>query len=449
MTKTKAKGKSPVRLESNSDIIQSALAAYPGKKKASGTHMMIQCPFHDDNSPSAGVVTSTDLAVPLGWFNCLGCGAKGPWNMLAEKIDAPKIKGWNSKLASVGEGPTEAEEDALLGTNTSRRHKAPQKNQRDQDQLSESTGQADSSLGLAHPELRSIKDRIGFRTLVAAEELEGAQPWPVKIDWRGYPGSFLRALGPGVCLFVSQRESINAYFVVWVHGRVRGGVRAMYEKSKSKQPSYITSKGSWVLSSGLLFFDLAKRMIDKFPDDYRTFVVLCEGPRDALRLLSIGIPAVACLGALTFSKQKALSLMSIADQMYVMTDNDAAGSKMWRIIDRVVGNSVSGSSDDTQKKKKWVPKGSDQDVDDVSEKIRSIEKERESKKGESKEDKSPYEPAPSSVLRRIRLPVKYDENDKLIKMDPHNAPKKVMRKFIDFLDSEHGDKWRRGRFWAK
>ena len=70
---TKAKSKSTgllTRLVSNSEIVNEALRAYSGQKKAAGSRMMIQCPFHDDKTPSFWIDTQRGLC------GCHTCGMK-------------------------------------------------------------------------------------------------------------------------------------------------------------------------------------------------------------------------------------------------------------------------------------------------------------------------------------------------------------------------------------
>ena len=59
-----------------------------------------------------------------------------------------------------------------------------------------------------------------------------------------------------------------------------------------------------------------------------------------------------------------------------------------------------------------------------------------------------YEPAPGNIVRRVKLPVRYDDEGKLIKVDPHSASKKTINKFTEYLDDTHGTRWHKSRFWT-
>jgi len=77
-------------------------------------------------------------------------------------------------------------------------------------------------------------------------------------------------------------------------------------------------------------------MVQKF--NYN-FVVLVEGPRDALRLLMQGIPAVAVLGAKNFSDKKLFILMAMGiSNVYTLGDNDEGGETMRGFIDESCDN---------------------------------------------------------------------------------------------------------------
>ena len=440
---TKAKSKSTgllTRLVSNSEIVNEALRAYSGQKKAAGSRMMIQCPFHDDKTPSLGVVTSPDLDVPVGVFKCLGCGMKGGWNVLAEKIGAPTIKSWNNKERSIAGEPTEADDIALLGRASDQQSVTkPRRGLSSSDvssDVEEISARSDRSVVMNSSAFKNLPDRAGLLALLEREQLVDAQPWPRSLEWRSYSGDFLNALGRGVCWIVGDKGrdgGISAFFVVWVNGKVRGGVKAFYSKQEGRM-SYLTTKGAWIQKTGLLFFDLARSMIEQHREG-RSFVVLVEGPRDALRLLSLGIPAIACLGALTFSKEKALLVLSMVDQIYVMTDNDKAGSAMWRQVDRITAYALDPEQELTARRR----------LD--ARRKRALAEGKKGEDGLTLEDLD-YEPAPGNIVRRVKLPVRYDDEGKLIKVDPHSASKKTINKFMEYLDDTHGTRWHKSRFWT-
>jgi 5S rRNA maturation endonuclease (ribonuclease M5) len=331
----------------NFDIIMEEIEKLPGPKKSTATSILAQCVFHDDPSPSMGIYVLVDGDIPLGWFNCFGCGEKGPWNKLAEQAGLEKIKEWNTS-ATPYNIVNKAVDDALLG----------------------------------EPE-------GDFKVLLRKLKKSEAHPWPESLDWRGYPGKLVRKIGGHI---VNEDDritksgarisgTVSVLFPIKMEGKVRGAVTAIYEKQYKGQVAYWTSQGSWVKNYGLFPYSYVKNLIGK---KKLNFVVLVEGPRDSLRLINNGIPALAILGANNFSATKALFVESLdVEFVYVMTDNDTGGATMWKAIKKVLGNS-------------------------------------------------------GLHLKRIKLPTEEDKHGDLIKMDPDNMPKKILRQFVTFLEAENG-----------
>lgn len=326
-------------MESNLDIIIRELARYGGRQKPAGTHRMVQCAFHDDNGPSMGINLSQDNGIPLGWVNCFGCEeAKGPWNKFAEKAGLEKIVGWNNKENETGELINRQVEDALLGE----------------------TGST----------MKGLLNLMGCRE---------AQPWPVSLEWRGFDGGFLNRLG-GQIINDNYNDSVALLLPVSVNGKIRGGVKAKYERKSKEDLAYVTTNGAWAQKYALFPYDNVVRAIKK---KRWKFVVLVEGPRDALRLLSEGIPALAILGAQVFSGTKAMLVANLGiDCAYVMSDNDTGGDLMWRNVRKNL--------------------------------------------------------KPLVTTRRLKLPVKFNRRGELIKIDPNSMSDQMMARVKKLLRDRHG-----------
>lgn len=268
--------------ENPKDIIMSEIQTISGPKKSVGNSIMIRCPFHTDKSPSLGIFTGNEGKIPFGFFSCFGCSEKGDWNKLARKLGLRRVKSW----ANYKESPED-----LLSSKTVK--------------------------SLLSTELSSVKSII--RDLVGEDV--GLQKWPKQLDWRGYDGSLIRKLG-GIVIDDSYTDNIALFLPVVVRKQVVGGFKANLVKEKGRS-SYINSKGDWVQSKGLFPFDHVRKMLANSDDK---FVILVEGPRDALRLIVNGIPAISFLGANNFSSLKALLVASLdIDIAYIMTDNDEGG----------------------------------------------------------------------------------------------------------------------------
>ena len=331
----------------NFQIITDELAKYGGPQKATADSRYICCPFPEhggvDRTPSLGVYLQIEGKIPLGYVHCFGCGTKGPWNKLAEVANLEKVKDWekNSRVAADVILTPDVEE-GLLG---------------------------DSGLT--------------FKSVLRKMRCEEAIRWPPGLEWRGFDGQLIHDVG-GHIINDSYAESVAVLFPIKINGKVRGGVKAIYERKHNKQRAYDNMKGDWVKKYGLFPYMYAQKMIKKLK---LKFVFVVEGPRDALRLCSLGIPAVAILGATSMSEVKALLILNLGvTHAYILSDNDNGGDIM------------------AQTAKKFLKK------------------------------------ADGLQVKRLKLPRKKGEDGKIIKMDPGNAPKKIIRRIKDFLKEEHGYK---------
>jgi len=323
--------------------IMSELSSVRGWKKVAGDTLMCQCPFHEDKSPSCGVYTAVGMEIPLGFFNCFGCGEKGPWNKFAEKLGLKTIAGWQM---------IEGE-----GANLTSRYR------KNSDKLLTLDTKTFKSL------MRSIGDVPNF-------------PWSHKTEWRGYPGKLIKDC-EGQYLVESWKEdtdNLMCFFPVAIGKKYYGGIRAYMIKPAGGM-SYVNTKGDWVKNHGLFPYNLTAKMIRQYGLNY---VVLTEGPRDALRLIAAGIPAMAILGGHNFTATKLSLVLKLGlDSVFVMSDNDKAGKQMRKLIKKTCY---------------------DADV----------------------------------AFKALRLPEDYNEKDKLIKMDPDDAPNSVIREVRKYLRSEAG-----------
>lgn len=322
-------------MDDNFTIIRDQLQRFGGRQKQAGEYRMVVCPFHVDGTPSCGVYLRKDHPTKtLGYFNCLGCGAHGNWNTFAEKTGLEQVKAWNGKEKTV-EYSTARDEEALLG---------------------------DSGITMS--------------AVYKAMRCPEAQPWPTAMDWRGVNGNLIAAVG-GKAINDERNDGIAVLFPVKIGRKIRGAVKAMFQKKTPTQLGYITMEGEWVKQFGLFPYSYAAKLIRR--NDYK-FVILVEGPRDALRLLAMGLPAISVLGANTIGKTKMLYITNLGvDQIYAMPDNDRGGSLLWKNI------------------KRHLPDA-----------------------------------------RRLKLPRERDENNKLIKMDPFSAPYSIMKAVKVLMTERHG-----------
>lgn len=141
-------------------------------------------------------------------------------------------------------------------------------------------------------------------------------PLPVGKKWRGFSTSFLSKVG---CTMTDWYGTKYVFMPVYVFGSLRGWIRARIRKAEDK-PSYINKPGAWSKTHGLFPFDYVLKPGTET-------VVLVEGPRDALRLIRAGIPALCILGTHSWSTKKS-SLLEVAGVKNVVFcfDGDDAGA---------------------------------------------------------------------------------------------------------------------------
>lgn len=270
------------------EIVNAAIQGLRGINK--GDSFWICCPFHDEKSPSCSINLDSTKGVPIGHFYCFGCSeGRGPWNKLANKLGLPTIKDWQNFKENAGiQLRTQLKKASLTET--------------------------DKLMG-------EIKSNVAI-------------PWPDEKKWRGYKGSLIKKLG-GQMYHDARKDELLLAFPIYINGKLRGGVRALLEKTE-KRASYLTTEGRWVKTHGLFGYDMAKKLIKKRG---LKRVVLVEGPRDAMRLLSKGIPACAILGSQNFTQTKAMYVVSLGvDEILIMPDNDRAGKEMRDLVRKEVGN---------------------------------------------------------------------------------------------------------------
>lgn len=266
------------------------LQHYGGRTKQMGSNVHVICPFHDENTPSCSINLTREADVPIGSWYCFGCGEYGGWNRFAEKANLKTVKSWQRFESNTDGGKARFYKRAL------------------------------ELMGKNNLTIQRLFDEVGNAVI----------PWPKERKWRSYSGKLLSRV-EGYCYNDNQKDELMLVLPVYTNGRYRGGVRAFFEKQDNGL-SYLTTKGDWVKSYGLLGYDYMRK---KDLWDCKA-IVLVEGPRDWLRMMKNKIPACAILGANMMDAKKLALLQGLGvKKIFSMPDNDAAGQKMHLLIKRL------------------------------------------------------------------------------------------------------------------
>lgn len=263
------------------DFIRQQLQQYPGQIKRGESDSFVLCPFHAEKTPSARIFHSATSRSP-GFLKCYGCGKTGRWDEIAP----------------------------MLGLQ-------PFTKQAPKDEYAIST---------------TFSDKLLVDEELFVKEQMREKPLPEGKRWRGIKTSLLTALGGSLAQFYSEKYgwgSKRIYLPVIINGELSGYIKARLKKHPD-YPSYVNAAGTWSKTHGLFPYDYAMKVMR---DLNSSTMILVEGPRDALVLLSHGIPAVCILGTQSWSdnKSKLLALGGV-ETVLLMMDGDDAGISAARKI---------------------------------------------------------------------------------------------------------------------
>lgn len=264
-----------------------------GKKRASSTTTMIVCPYHTEKTPSGRI--RHDISDPrrVGRFNCFGCGVFRVWDEFAAENGLTPFSDKPEKHVSAKDfAPVD---DRLLPD-----------------------FEDDQSTALK-PE----SYRLRPLNAMAAEYL--GLP---KQRWRGFSFEFLIKVGAKL-MYHNAHGRYYLFLPVNIRGELAGYIKALPAKEEGRL-SYLNAPGPWSLFSGLFPYDYTVRLLEELE---LSTIVLVEGPRDVLRLLRFGIPAMCILGTQSWSEEKIRLLEQTgAENIILCFDGDRAGKQATRLV---------------------------------------------------------------------------------------------------------------------
>lgn len=281
------------------DFVRAELRKIPGDKRLGKDYSFILCPWHNEKTASGRVFHKDDSGSRVGRYKCYGCGKSAQWNELADRLGLERIDRDSERKSA---------------------QKIPPANYLVSDDEFLSVDKKSALEELKHFDIRNSTYQK-YAGLVAGK-------------WRGFKVDFLHDLG---CSIVRKHFPEADYYKHYIYlpvdvkGKLRGYIKAQVKKpSKKGVPSYVNSSGHWTRKFGLFPYDQALDLMDRL--GLHT-IVLVEGPRDALRLLRMNIPAMCILGTQSWSAKKFKYLvLSGAERIILMMDGDKAGKHATKLI---------------------------------------------------------------------------------------------------------------------
>lgn len=294
------------------DFIKNELTRIPNSnKKIRDNNIVVLCPFHKDTDPSFSIsIDDRSRKVPLGYGRCWSCSAKGGWNTFAEKLGLKKF-GKGELSDEYMKKLDDKDKDNLLGKNT--------------------------VLNL---------DQI-------TEEFKCYISYPITEEnkWRGFSGKFLKKFSIHVSVDEFGKDCVLV--PVYNNHEIVGAVKAFSKKSKNKKiTSYLNYPGPWIKEYGIFPYDYVSKIIKK---KNFNFVIICEGMRDALSLILLGMPAVCIFGTQTWTDKKLNQIKALGiDTLVIMMDAGKSGiSSTNLILEKTKGKGISRIA---VKMQKWQEK---------------------------------------------------------------------------------------------
>jgi len=283
---------------------EKVLAAYDVKLEGRGSERRAHCPFHDDEEPSLSV------NIEKGVFNCFAasCGEKGNVLEFVAGMDDCDLRQAAETIADIcgidvaaprrSNGKTKRQGGTRGRTKAKKRHS----------KRSKPAGEPAREEDLEEP--KGENTPLTFRLKLDPEHPYGAS--------RGLSSSVIAQFEMGYCKrgmmanrwcvpIHNTEGELVAYIGRWVDDELPKGTKRYLlpaEFAKSK----VLFNWHRVIASG---------MADQS-------VMVVEGVFDAIRLHSLGIPAVALLGS-SISEEQVAFLMKRSDGIILMLDGSVSG----------------------------------------------------------------------------------------------------------------------------
>lgn len=278
-----------------SAIVMRNLDRIPGEKKYKGSGSMFICcpnPNHPDHSPSCLLNLVDNDRYKAGMAKCFSCPEGSGffhWNQIADWLNLERISDEDRAQIYVTRPNFDLYEKDMFGDDES----------------------------------EDVQD-LKLDDICKSLRIPLHLPWGDQ-KWRSIRPKVMQRIGAHYGLAEpespsqQQQAEMAVVLPVMVQHQLVGAVKARWKKQKGVS-SYINSKGAWSSTKGLFLIDQAVKK-------GRT-AILCEGPRDALRLVQGKLPGVAILGSKSWSKTKRDLLANCGIENIILCfDQDDAGDE--------------------------------------------------------------------------------------------------------------------------
>jgi 5S rRNA maturation endonuclease (ribonuclease M5) len=261
------------------------------------------CPFHAHSGTSQTLRINLDASKSLGigFFKCHSCGKSGHFNKIMEHLGMDLVHGEaNPELRNVLTH-VKMREDFDNEVPDFRRQIMP----RDYKWVRHD--------GVVIP--RYALDLVGA-------ELWHRQQSVPKLGPNGKP--LKDDKGRFVIDYWADEQRI--WMPVFDRGMPVAYVAALDGKREWYSKKYLNARGDWTKQYIWPF----EQVMKKIPN--HDVITLVEGPADALRLISAGVPAIANLGVSSWTPQKAEIVSCYYSRVVLCLDSDEAGQRAQQVI---------------------------------------------------------------------------------------------------------------------
>jgi 5S rRNA maturation endonuclease (ribonuclease M5) len=237
----------------------------------------------------------------IGFWKCYSCLKKGHWNVLADELGIDNIT---------------AEPNPQLGNILTPLHNEREVEGFDVRKLAtlppNFSWDRGNDIVISNAALSIVEAKLWFRRNVPVHKLDDKGK-PIKLPNKKFEIDF----------FVDE---LRLWMPVIEDDIAVAHVAALTGERNWWSKKYLNAKGDWPKKHIWPLNQVLRKMRE------RRFIVICEGPADALRLIDNGIPAVANLGVSSWTSAKADVIAAHFNRVVLCFDGDDAGRRAQEFV---------------------------------------------------------------------------------------------------------------------